>query len=107
MSASLARQLREHKADVRNRIAKLEPSFISPEDPRLKNAKQVTHAYALRQLDQSEALLGTVSQMAGKHALLVRKDNRVAVWVSKAPIPAPQETENAFEDGLALFRILA
>lgn len=104
MSASLARQARQHNLDVRSRISAL--PLISPDDDRLKAARQLTHNYTLRQIDQCEALLGVIGDMRGKPVLLVHRSGKVAVWTHKAPVPALVVPMTPFGDGLALFDLL-
>ncbi len=78
MQASLHRQLREHHKAVRDRINALETVDVN--DPRLKAAKQITHAYRTRQIDQCEALLGVLGDLKGKQVLLLRKDTSLTVF---------------------------
>lgn len=104
MSASLARQARQHNLDVRNRISAL--PTIPPHDAALKAARQLTHDYTLRQIDQCEALLGVIGDMRGKPVLLVRKEGKVSVWLSKAPLVIPLPPPRRFGVGLALFDLL-
>jgi hypothetical protein len=104
MSASLARQMREHNSQVRSRIALLPTT--TPDDPRLSRAKQLTHAYHTRQIDQCEALLSVVSDLRGKHVLLVKKETAVSVWVAPMPVPAMPEPEMQEPSGFELLGLL-